>query len=150
MLDRPLVKVRVRVRAAAVLVALSLAPAFASPQSLGDAARKRAHERSKQTLPPSVYTEADLHGKGDKPASAPADLPAPSTRADAHAETANAAAKETSEGSVRDQLDREADARKERELEWRRQARAALARLAQAQQGYDSACGSGAVMLPGG
>jgi hypothetical protein len=136
-------------RAAVVIVALTLAPAFALPQSLGDAARKQAHERSKRTLPPSVYTEADLHGKADRPASAPADLPATSTRADAHAKTASPAAKETSEDSVRDQLDREAEARKEREREWRRLARAALARLAEAQHGYDPVCGSSAVVLPG-
>jgi len=137
-------------RAAVVIVALSLAPALAVPQSLGDAARKQARERSRQALPPRVYTEADLHGKGETPASAPADLPAPSTRADAHAETANPAVKETSEDAVRAQLDREAEARKQRELAWRGLARAALARLAAAQGGYDAVCGSGAVVLTGG
>jgi hypothetical protein len=137
-------------RAAIVIVALSLAPALAAPQSLGDAAQRQARERSKQTLPPRVYTEADLHGKGDTPVSAPPDLPATSTRADAHAGTVTPAVKEASEDAVRAQLDREAEARKERELEWRRLARAALARLAAAQDGYDAACGSGAVVLTGG
>ena len=137
-------------RVAVVTVALSLAPALAAPQSLGDAARKQARERSKQTLPPRVYTEADLQGEGDTPASAPADLPAPSTRAKVHAGTATAGVKEESEDAVRARLDREADARKQRELAWRRLARAALARLAAAQTGYDAACGSGAVVLTGG
>jgi hypothetical protein len=137
-------------RAAVVIVALSLAPALAAPQSLGDAARKQARERSRQALPPRVYTEADLHGKGETPAGTPADLPAPSTRADAPAGTATPAVKETSEDAVRAQLDREAEARKERERAWRGLARAALARLAEAQRGYDAACGSGAVVLTGG
>ncbi len=137
-------------RFAVVTVALSLAPALAAPQSLGDAARKQARERSKQTLPPRVYTEADLHVTGDTPVSAPADLPAPSTRADAHAGTANPAVKETSKDAVRAQLDREAEGRKERELAWRTLARAALARLAAAQGNYDAVCGSGAVVPTGG
>ena len=137
-------------RDAVVIVALSLAPALAAPQSLGDAARKQARDRSKQTLPPRMYTEADLHGQGDAPASAPADLPALSTRADAHAGTATPSAEEESEDAVRARLDREAEAREKRERAWRGLARAALARLAEAQRGYDAVCGSGAVVLPGG
>ena len=141
---------RVRMRAAVVFVALSLAPALAAPQSLGDAARQQAGDRSKRALPPRVYTEADLHGQGDTPAGAPADLPAPSTRADAHAGTPIPGAKEESEDAVRARLDREADGRKERERAWRGLAQAALARVAEAQRGYDAVCGSGAVALPGG
>ncbi len=102
-------------RVAVVTVALSLAPALAAPQSLGDAARKQARERSKQTPPSRVYTEADLHVKGDTPVCAPPVRPASSTRAEAHAGTANPAVKEMSEDAVRAQLDREAEARKERE-----------------------------------
>jgi len=75
-------------RAAVVIMALSLAPVIALPQSLGDAARKQAHERSSQPPPPKVYAEADLHRTGDT-ARAPADLPASSTRADAHAKSAS-------------------------------------------------------------
>jgi hypothetical protein len=137
-------------RAAVVAVTLCLAPALAAPQSLGDAARRQARERSKQALLPRVYTEADLHGKGDTAASAPADPPAPSTRSDAHAGTEAPAVKGMSEDAVRAQLDREAEARKERELAWRRLARAAFARLAAAQRGYDAACGPGVVVLTGG
>ncbi len=137
-------------RVAVVTVSLLLAPVLALPQSLGDAARKQARGRSKQNLPPRVYTETDLHGKADAPATAPADPPAPSTRADARAGTLSTGAKETSEDAVRAQLDREAEARMERERAWRGLARAALARLAEAQAGYDAACGPGAVVLSGG
>jgi hypothetical protein len=136
-------------RAAVVTVALFLAPALALPQSLGDAARKQARERSKQP-PPRVYTETDLHESGDAPAAAPADPPAPSTGTDAPAGSATQSAKEKSEDAVRAQLDREAEARKERERKWRRLAGAARARIAEAQRGYDAVCGSGAVVLPGG
>ncbi len=54
------------------------------------------------------------------------------------------------EDAVRAQLDRDAEARKERERAWRGMARTALARLAAAQAGYDAACGSGAVVRTGG
>jgi hypothetical protein len=134
-------------RAAVVILALPLAPALAAPQSLGDAAQKQARERSKQTVP-RVYTEADLHEKGDPPASAPADLPAPP--ADAQAGTATRGAKQESEDAVRARLDRDAAARKTQELAWRGLARAAAARLEQAQRGYDAACGSGPVVPTGG
>jgi len=137
-------------RAAVVTVALLLAPALALPQSLGDAARKQARERSKQPPPPRVYTEADLHENEDAPDTVPVDPPAPSTRADAAAGTATQSAKATSEDEVRAQLDREAEQRKEREREWRGMARVALARIAEAQRDYDAACGSGAVVLTGG
>jgi hypothetical protein len=137
-------------RAAVVIVALSLAPALAAPQSLGDAARRQACERSKHAPPPRVYTNADLHGKEEPPASAPADRPAPSTRSDAPDETMTPGGKEASEDAARAQLDREAEARKERELTWRRLAREAVARLVTAQRGYDAACGSGGAVLTGG
>jgi hypothetical protein len=137
-------------RAAVAIVALSLAPALAAPQSLGDAARRQARERSKQAPAPRVYTDADLHGKEESPASAPADLAAPSTRSDAPDETVTPGANEASEDAVRDRLDREAEARKERELTWRRLAREAVARLTTAQRGYDAACGGGGAVLTGG
>ena len=100
-------------RVPAVVTALCLAPALAAPQSLGDAARRQAHERSKQAPQTRVYTEADLHGKAHTPASAPTDPPATPTRADANAASVTSPAQGTSEDAVRAQLDREAEARKE-------------------------------------
>jgi len=137
-------------QAAVVVVALSLAPALAASQSLGDAARRQAGERPKQTQPARIYTEADLHGKEDTPAGAAEDPLAPSKRADADAVTATGGAKGESEEAVRARLDREAEARQERELAWRGAARAALARVADAQRGYAAVCGSGAAVLTGG
>ncbi len=144
---RPPVQGQVRVRAAVVVVALCLAPALAASQSLGDAARREARERPKETRPPRVYTEADLHREGETPASAPAGPLAPSEGADA---TGTPSVKKEPEDPVRVQLDREAEARKAREREWRRLARTAQARLADAQRAHDAACGRGAVVPTGG
>jgi hypothetical protein len=133
-----------------VVVALCLAPALAAPQSLGDAARRQARERSTQAPATRVYTEADLRPKGDAPEGVPADPSATETRTEAAAVPVASAPALTSEDAVRAQLDRETEARKQRERFWRQLAGAALARLAAAQREHDAACGPGVLVLTGG
>ena len=133
-----------------VAFALCLVPALGAPQSLGDAARRRAQTRASQPPPTRVYTDADLRTKGDKPERAPVDPSASEETVDAAAVPAAAVSGRTAEDTLRAQLDREGEQRKQREAFWRRQAGAALARLAAAKRDHDAVCGPGVLILTGG
>ncbi len=134
-------------------IALCLAPALATPQSLGDAARRQARRRGTEASAPKVYTGEDLRPTDDageavsSVASEPEEVPAVAGET---AEVGSPPPALAAEDPVRAQLDREAAERKRRERHWRQVAGAARARLAAAQHEHDVACGPLVLVLTGG
>jgi len=136
-----------------VAVALCLAPALATPQSLGDAARRQALRRGTEAPAPKVYTGEDLPPKADASEAASSVAAEPEAVPPVAGEAAEVGSPPpalAAEDAVRAQLDREAAERKERERYWRRVTGAARARLAAAQHEHDAVCGPLVLVLTGG
>jgi hypothetical protein len=133
-------------RVPVVAVLLSLAPALAAPQSLGDAARRQARKRTTEAPAAKVYTGEDLRPETDAAVDVPGETETAATDA---APPPPTPATET-EDDVRALLDREAAERKERERYWRAASSLARGHLASAQREYDAVCGPGVLVLTGG
>jgi hypothetical protein len=145
-------------RVPVVAVVLCLTPSLAFPQSLGDLARLQACKRTAAAPAPAAprsYTDGDLRPKEDGAATgtartAPAESVTPHPALEADEPLGGQIEPQAAEASVREELDREAADRKQRELCWRQVGRAAHARLASAQREHDAACGLGVIVLAGG
>ena len=72
-------------RVPVVAVLLSLAPALAAPQSLGDAARRQARKRTTEAPAAKVYTGEDLRPETDAPAAVPGETETAAADARPHA-----------------------------------------------------------------
>lgn len=126
---------------ATILVSLAAA---ASGQSLGDAARQEAAKRARrgETAKPRAFSDSDLtHSAAERTEVADASAPSKS----------EPAPKATSSGDpVRQELDREAARRHEKEREWREYMASVTKRLETARLDYELACGPRAINLAGG
>jgi hypothetical protein len=142
-----------RLRVPVFAVALCLIPVLAAPQSLGEAARRQAGQRTRRTRATSVFTDEDLKPNGAAPHPDALDSPAAAGTVDevAPSDPAGAANRAPAgEDATRAQLDREAELRRQRELAWRGEAAHARSWLAAAQREHDIACGPGVLVLTGG
>jgi hypothetical protein len=115
-------------RVAIVAAALCLVPSFATPKSLGDAARLAAKKRG-ETPAARSYSDDDLRAG----AASAAETPPPASAA----EQVTPAGKPTPEAALRTQLDREEKERKEQEERWRALAREARTQIERAQGELD-------------
>jgi hypothetical protein len=134
-------------------IALCLAPALATPQSLGDAARRQARRRGTEAPAPKVFTSEDLRPTddgGEAVSSVASEPEAVAPVAGEAAEVGSPPPALAAEDAVRARLDREAAERKRRERYWRQLTGAARARLAAAQHEHDMVCGPLVLVLTGG
>lgn len=132
---------------ATILVSLA---AGAPGQSLGDAARQEAAKRAEagararrgETAKPLVFTDSDLtHSAAERPevaSASPASESAPATKAGPSADP------------VRQELDREAERRQQKESEWRAYMASVTKRFEAARLEHQLACGPKAINLAGG
>jgi hypothetical protein len=139
-------------RVPVVAILIGLFPAFAVPQSLGDAAQRQAARRATEASAPAkerVYSDEDLRRGAEVPDVVP---PVSGATEPAASDDLPPASALEAEEPVRAELDREAAERKQREQYWRQASGSARARLASAQRQLDAVCGTGerVLVLTGG
>jgi hypothetical protein len=137
-------------RVPVVAVVLCLAPALASSQSLGDAARQQERERAARPAPRKVYTDVDLQPPDDPAAGEDSAAPIVADEETPAVERDAAGAPVETTDALRARLDREERERKRRESSWKQRARAVRARLETARREHEVACGPGVLVLTGG
>lgn len=133
-----------RVSVLATTLVFFAAAAAASGQSLGDTARQEAAKRSSrgENTKPVAFTNSDLKHSTPEPTDA-VDASTPSESKPAPKAT-------SSVDPVRQELDREAERRHQKELGWRQYVKSVTQRYEAAQLDYQLACGPKAIDLAGG
>ncbi len=148
-----------------LVIAIGLLPGIVVGQGLGGVSRKEANRRESRgraEVESHTYTDADLRSDsedsegtdavaGDVESGVAAAAPAtPGFASDpAGPASPSSAAQETAD-RLREELDRAAARRKERERKWRERVAAARARLDDARKEHDAVCNPNRIALRGG